>query len=343
MAQRGSTDMLWVGTYAAKGGEGLHPIADGRLEPANSQIVNASWGVWSARTRTAYFVDEQEAGRVTAWTPGPNAWEPRGSCESGGSLPCYLALSPRGDRLAVANYGDGTVTLISVDLASGALGGIVGLARHAGHGPNPERQEGPHAHCVLWDESGERLFHVDLGLDQVFSYTTADGRLGDAEVAFQALPGLGPRHLLLHPDGRHALLLAELASELLLIERTPAGFSLVHSLSTLPEAHEGNLAGHLALGPAGRILVTNRGHDSLAAFGIVGGQLVPDGWVRTGGSSPRHFQVVGDAALVAHEKSGTVALVEMPRADGAGGVARSVPVPGSAFIFEIPDEQWSHA
>ena len=334
--------MLWVGTYAEKGGQGLCPIgADGTVGPADPRIANASWGLWSASTRTTYFVDEQERGRVTAWTPGAIGWEPRGECDSGGSLPCYLALSPRGDRLAVANYQDGTVALIAVDPATGGLDGIAGVARPSGHGPNPHRQEGPHAHGVVFDEIGERLFHVDLGLDRVFAYDVADGRLGQAAIAFETAPGLGPRHLLLHPDGRHALLLAELGSELMLLERTESGFSLMHSLSTLPEPHPDNLGAHLALDRAGRVLVTNRGHDGLAAFRIVDGRLEADGWSPTGGSSPRHFRLVERRALVAHEKSGSIAYVELPARGEDRAAPEGIPVPGAAFIFEIPDEQWS--
>lgn len=331
--------MLFVGTYQEKGGEGLHPIAaDGSLGPADSRIVNASWGLWSASTRTAYFVDEQETGRVTAWTLGAQGWEPRGSCESGGSLPCYLALSPRGDLLAVANYDDGTAALLNVDQASGALGGLADVARHSGHGPNPERQEGPHAHCVQFDETGQRLYHVDLGLDRVFAYAVDQGRLGEATVAFEAAPGAGPRHLLLHPDRRHALLLTELSSELLLLERGPGGFSLLDSVSTLPAPKPGNLGAHLALDREGRVLVTNRGHDSLAAFQMVDSGLMPEGWAPTGGASPRHFQLAGGSAVVAHEKSGSIAYVGLPTLHGERAVRPAIPVPGAAFIFKIPGE-----
>lgn len=337
--------MLWLGTYAAKGGEGLCRVdstaRELRLGTADSRITNASYGIWSAATRTAYLVDEQETGRVTAWTPGDDCWEPRGSCESGGSLPCFLSLSPGGDLLAVANYGDGTVALLDVEPATGSLHGIADLARSSGQGPNRERQDGPHAHCVVFDEGRKRIFHVDLGLDRVFAHAIAGKRFGEAEVAFATPPGAGPRHLLLHPDRCHALLLTELSSELMLLERTPGGFFPIDVVSTLPEDHEGNLGGHLALDPAGRVLVTNRGHNSLVAFRIEAGRLKPDGWTRTGGTSPRHFQVVGGGTMIAHEESGSLALVPLPSLGGDTVGPRVVPAPGAAFVFEVPADQWS--
>ena len=63
--------MLWTGTYSASGGKGLYPLQLSQWEihvgEAEAAIANASFGVWSQRTRMAYFVDEQEAGRVCAW------------------------------------------------------------------------------------------------------------------------------------------------------------------------------------------------------------------------------------------------------------------------------------
>src|SRR3954464_7871037 len=36
-----------------------------------------------------------------------------------------------------------------------------------GTGPNPDRQEGPHAHQILTDLDGNHVFGVDLGADKV--------------------------------------------------------------------------------------------------------------------------------------------------------------------------------
>jgi 6-phosphogluconolactonase len=35
-------------------------------------------------------------------------------------------------------------------LADGALGEMTALVQHKGRGPNPERQEGPHAHSATF-------------------------------------------------------------------------------------------------------------------------------------------------------------------------------------------------
>ena len=334
--------MLWVGTYEAKGGEGLYPLEqrDGILSIGNPEprIANASYGAWSPQTRTVYFVDEREAGRVTSWGRLDQEWQERGAQSTGGSAPCYLGLHPDLSLLAVANYGDGSVGLLRLDRGSGRIEELSDIARPRGRGVDPERQDGPHAHCVLFDEPGDYLFHVDLGLDRIWRHRVEDGRLRDMEVAFEAPPGSGPRHLMLHPDRRHALLLSELSGELMLLARRETDFELMHSIRTSPEPAEDNLGGHLAIGPGGLILVTNRGHDSLATFAIGAGRLEARGWVRTGAASPRHFHARDTTVLVAHEEGETIAVVPLPDAELEGpGPSRSVAVPGAAFIIDIPD------
>jgi 6-phosphogluconolactonase len=283
-------------------------------------------------------VDERDAGRVAAWGRSGHAWEERGTQATGGSAPCYLSFNPDLSLLAVANYGDGSVGLVRLERGTGRIGELSDTARPAGSGIDPERQAGPHAHCALFDERGDNLFHVDLGADRIWRHRVEDGRFHDRAVAFEAPPGSGPRHLLLHPDQRHALLLSELSGELMLLARRETDFDLVHSIRTSPERAGDNLGGHLAIGPGGLILVTNRGHDSLAAFAVRDERLEPRGWVHTGAASPRHFHVGEMAVLVAHEEGETVTAVPLPRADAEGlGSSQAVAVPGAAFIIDIPD------
>ena len=326
--------MLWVGTYEAKGGQGLYPVAcspAGRIEVGEPErrIANASFAAWCPRTRTAYFVNELDEGRVSAWGHVNGTWHPRGTQPTGGQLPCYVSLAPSGRYLAVANYGDGSVALFARDFATGSLGDQLAVRRAFGHGPNPERQDGPHAHCALFSEDGATLFHVDLGADHVFAYPIAESSLGEPQVAFTAPPASGPRHLLLLPGRARALLSCELSAELLLLERDGPRFQTLHTVKTAPSPEPAdNLGGHLGLAPNGDVLVTNRGHDSLARFALTGDRLEPRECTATGGSSPRHFHIGPVGTLIAHEESGTLALI------GPAGTT-TAELPGAAFILSV--------
>jgi len=130
-----------------------------------------------------------------------------GQQSTGGAAPCHLALSPDGRWLVTANYTSGSVSVHPVH-GDGSLGARTDLVEHRGHhGPQADRQDGPHAHQVVFVDGG--LLVCDLGLDAVVGYHLDDGRL--TEVARSAMPaGSGPRHLVL--DGVTAYVLGELSS-----------------------------------------------------------------------------------------------------------------------------------
>jgi 6-phosphogluconolactonase len=89
---------------------------------------------------------------------------------------------------------------------------------------------------------------------------------------------------------------------------------LVQSISTIPSAFPGrlNTCGRIAIDPSGQhVLVSNRGHDSIAVFRIngdtdacgEGGKLSIVSFTHTRGKTPRHFQFdpSGTALLAANQ------------------------------------------
>jgi len=78
-----------------------------------------------------------------------------------------------GRAALVANYAGGNVALLPIE-ANGALAPATFVLDRAvlrrTKGPNAERQEGPHAHCILPDSSNRFVLEADLGLDRVFVY-----------------------------------------------------------------------------------------------------------------------------------------------------------------------------
>jgi 6-phosphogluconolactonase len=109
---------------------------------------------------------------------------------------------------------------------------------------NPRRQEGPHAHCTLFVESGgsEFAYVVDLGLDRVFSYRLdpGAGKLTPTEPGFVKLPdGSGPRHLAIDKSSGRAYVCGELDSTLNTLRwDRDRGFlepSRIAAVSTLPD------------------------------------------------------------------------------------------------------------
>jgi 6-phosphogluconolactonase len=138
-----------------------------------------------------------------------------------------------------------------------------------------------------------------------------------------------------------ALLLCELSSTLILLERAGPGFVAKQQFSTLPDTSEGvSLGGHLGLSATGdRVYVTNRGHDSIAVFAFDGEGLKLLQHVPSGGASPRFFLLLEELGLllVAHEKDGKITAFAV---DGGGllePLGQIAEVPGAAFLMREGD------
>jgi 6-phosphogluconolactonase len=329
---------LHIGTYSKDGGAGLLPLnlaPDGTLacgEPY-AEAENASFAVHG--NGLVYLVDEREDGGINVLGRDGERWRRVARVPSGGEEPCYVSLAPDGQRLAVANYASGSAALYALDEA-GLPVSPPALFRNEGSGPNAERQEGPHAHCVRFSDDGTALYLVDLAADQVLRLPLADDGFGEVSLAWTAPAGSGPRHLLFHPERPLALLLSELAATLTLLSQGPLGFETRQTLPTAPEDFTGeNLGGHLVLSADGsRIYVSNRGHDSLAVFALADERVELLQHIASGGKHPRHFVLLEDERklVVAHEKDGCVAAFDLAPDGTLLGPTDSIRVPGACSI-----------
>lgn len=332
---------LHVGSYSEAGGRGVYPLT---LAPGGSwalgepfvELTNASFGAYSTRFDLHYIVDEADDGAVYTTRRGPAGWEVFARAPTLGSKPCHVALDDKQASLAVANYASGDVAVYSVDSHTGVLQSPPRLLRNAGHGPDSERQEGPHAHCAAFSSDSRWLYWADLGTDEVFR---ADLKGGDIETAWSAPPGSGPRQLLLHPRLPLALLLCELASTLTLFDVVDGTLAARQTLSTLPGGFAGeSLGGHLALNAAGdRVYATNRGHDSIAVFTLdAAGTLVLLDHVPCGGASPRFFLLLEEQRLLvlANEEAGNITTFEITTAGRLSPQGVVAEVPGAAFLLQ---------
>ncbi|WP_010218490.1 lactonase family protein [Sphingomonas sp. PAMC 26621] len=110
-------------------------------------------------------------------------------------------------------------------------------------------------------------------------------------------------------------------------------------LSTLPAAwHGDSILAHLAINAAcTRLYVSNRGHDSIAVFGLDSdGRPTLLEHVASGGASPRFFLLLEAAGVmvVAHERAQTVTVLSLA-ADGRLTPTDVVlPIPGVGYVLE---------
>jgi 6-phosphogluconolactonase len=223
-----------------------------------------------------------------------------------------------GRNVLVANYGSGSVACLPVK-EDGRLAEASAFIQHTGSSVNPQRQQGPHAHSVNMSPDNRFAMVADLGLDEVLVYRfdPVKGSLAANDPPFAKVkPGSGPRHFAFHPGGKFAYVINELASTVtaLAYDARRGILSEVQTVSTLPPGFTGtSTTAEVQVHPSGKFLYgSNRGHDSIAVFGIDArkGTLTPIEHVPTQGKTPRNFGIdpTGSYLLAANQSSDNVVV-----------------------------------
>jgi 6-phosphogluconolactonase len=216
--------------------------------------------------------------------------------ESKGRGPSYVSLDATGRFVLDANYGGGFVEVLAVK-PDGSLGEQTAFVQHAGSSVHA-RQNKPYAHWIRTDPSNRFALAADLGIDQivVYRFDATTGKLAPHEPpSAKVTPGMGPRHLAFHPNGKWVYAVQELANEVVAFEWDAGKGTLTQfqALKTLAEGFtEPNTAAEIAVRPDGRfVYVSNRGEDTLVVYAIDArtGELTLRQRVPSGGRTPRYF------------------------------------------------------
>ncbi|MFI5777431.1 lactonase family protein [Nocardia sp. NPDC051570] len=320
-AQAATGDRAYLGCYtsgeATGRGIGVATVdsVSGRLVVDTViEVPDPSFLALSPDGGRLYAVNEGSGpGTVTA--VDPHAARVLNSVAVQGNGPTHLCVAPDGRAVLTANYESGSVSVVSV-AEDGRLGAVTDIAQHTGSGPDPERQEGPHAHQVLFDPSGRWVLVVDLGVDAVYVYRLADGKLNQ-QARIAMAPGSGPRHLRFHPDGQRAYLTNELNSTVTVCRWRAETGELVAGQTIAADTRGGdprNYPSEPVVSRDGRFLyVANRGHDNIATFAVVADALIPLTTTPCGGVFPRDLTLdpSGRRLYAADQKSNAVTWLDL--------------------------------
>jgi len=268
---------------------------------------------------------------------------------SGGQGPCHLAVDASGRCVLAANYGSGSVATFPIH-SDGSLGGVSAFLQHHGSGPDPKRQASPHAHEVGFDLANRRAFCTDLGLDKIFIYQlepeTASITANDPpEVSL--VPGAGPRHFAIHPNGHHLYVINELNNTITAFDYDSVTGALRESqtVSTLPKEFTApNTTAEIVIHPSGKFLYgSNRGHDSIVVYAIDEntGKLTFVEHQPTLGKMPRSFAIdpTGNFLLAANQGSDNIVVFRIDTKTGRlkpTGQTLEVPTPVCVTFLPQP-------
>jgi 6-phosphogluconolactonase len=353
-AERAGELLVYVGTYTTGKSEGIYlyrfDLSSGQLKhvATTSRVVNPSFLTLAPSRRYLYAVNEvqefagKKSGAISAFAIDQTTGELRllNQQPSLGADPCYVDVDAGGRFVLIANYSGGNVTVFPVQ-SDGSLGESTDMKQGRGSSVNRERQEGPHAHCIVLDPTNRFAYSCDLGTDKImiFRFDDRNGKLLPGETPWvQVKPGTGPRHLAFHPSGKYVFVLNELHSTVTVFTRNPEKGSLkeLQTLTTLPKGFTGtNTSADIHVSLDGRfVYCSNRGHDSIAIFAIDPrhGTLMSVGHESTRGMTPRNFAIdpTGAFLLVANQKSDNIVVFRLDQKTGrlsSTGQTAEVPSP----------------
>jgi 6-phosphogluconolactonase len=274
---------FYIGTYTSK--EGSRGIYRSRLNTRTgalsepilaAEAASPSFLALHPNGRFLYAVHETTGGDVSAYAIGDDKNLRLLNTESSkGGGPCHLTVDPTGKNVLTAAYGGGSFACLPIR-PDGSLAPVSSFFQNTGSGPDKGRQEGPHGHAIYADAKSRFVYACDLGTDEVltFRFDPSKGELTLAEPRSTKTPaGGGPRHLALHPKRKFAYVNNEMGNSVTAyaVDEKTGSMRELQTIPTLPEGEKkpGRSTAEIILHPNGRWLyVSNRGHDSIAAYAI---------------------------------------------------------------------------
>ncbi|QEG01644.1 6-phosphogluconolactonase [Stieleria maiorica] len=324
-------DSASEGIYVAKLDAETGALSQPRLA---AEADNPSFVAIAPGGKTLYavsetpFTDENSIGIVSYSILADGTLKKLNERSTRGGGACHVAVDPSGKCLGVANYGGGSCASFPIN-DDGSMGEIASFHQHVGSSINPRRQQEAHAHSINFNADGTQAFVADLGLDQIVIYDVdleTAAMTPSKQRSLKMPAGGGPRHFCFAAQGSVAFANLELTSQVALLRYDDAAkcLSVLDVASTLPggRAVPGNSTAECLLHPNGRIgYVSNRGHNSIAVFGID----ASDGNIRwienesTRGEIPRGFGIDpgGKFVVVANQKTGNIVSLKIDPATGA--------------------------
>ncbi len=357
---RAADPLVFISAFASGEKGAIHAFQfdakTGELKPLHrtTDLQNPFFMAVSPDKRFLYATDAEKFGgkedeRVAAYAIEGRSGQLKRLNEQStrGRASCFLGMDATGKTLVVANYSSGSVASLSVK-ADGSLGEAVSFVQHTGSGLNPHRQKGPNAHSLVISPDNRFALAADLGIDKIMIYSldaVAATLIPNKEQHFLTVrPGSGPRHMVFHPNGKVLFVVNELSNSVTSFdyEAGTGKLSSLQAILTLPSDYTGKSAcADLKITPDGRFLyATNRGHDSIASYGIADNGLLTTLKIQPSqGKGPQNLLITPDGhwLLCANMPGNSVAVFQIDSVTGSlktVGEPVTMPMPSCIRLVE---------
>ncbi len=339
LAEPAQRRLLLVGTQTADSSKGIYAYtfdsATGELTQTGLAVEanNPTFLALAPDGRTVFVANEldhyegKKSGAVSSYTlDRANARLTRiNESATGGGGTCHVAVDHTGRSVFAANYGGGSAASFAAG-PDGHLSQAVSFFQYTGHGPDPGRQDAPHAHRVTVSPDNRFLLVNDLGLDAIHIYRldATTGKLTPNEpAAWKSRPGAGPRALRFHPTGSVAYCVTEMSSTVVVLrwDAQHGTLETMQEVEMKPADFQGVTGGaDIVLDHTARFAYAiDRFDDIVVTFSVSpDGRLALLDRISCGGKIPRHLALdpSGRWLLIANQKSDNISVLKVDPASG---------------------------
>lgn len=285
------------------------------------QISNVSFLTFHKEKQLHYAVNEDgnDNDRISAlsFDCQTNRFNTINSVYCGGSSPCYVSVNKSCKHLFVANYNDGSLVAIPINV-DGSLAEKHQIIKHEKSYLNTS-----HVHAVVLSPDNKFLLSVNLAMDRIIVYQYDSSQIENPleELPFSNLDfraGMGPRHLIFSHNGKFVYVIGELNASIVVCSYESGKLVILQELNLMSEDFFGsNSAADLHISLDGKFLYTsNRGDaNAIILFEIntESGFLTFRYTFPSGGVGPRNFVFdnSGEHLLVANQKTNNVVVFKI--------------------------------
>lgn len=323
------TIRLFVGGFAKPGDKGMHVFdfneRSGKVTVVTNADVgpNPSYFCYSPKKRLLYVANEvmefkgEFGGGLTTY----RYKEKDCSLEKLNEMlipyggPCFISISPDSSFLFLASYPNGSVSVVRL--------GVTGLPETITDTIlyRKDEPDASHAHMILNDPSGNKIYVTDLGQNMIFRYKFNDDKGILSPIDTLRVPDkYGPRHFVFSRDGSKIYVINELGSKITAFSVSDKP-ELIQTIPTVREDfNSDNFCADIHFSSDGRFIYgSNRGENTIVTFAVQ-----PDGTLRLightscGGNWPRNFTLdpSGKFLVAGNQKSDSIAVFRLNKKSG---------------------------
>lgn len=337
-AQTSPKDIIYAGTSSARGSKGIYVFQFDRSLGKLTELQTVTEGIspnflaLSPDRKYLYAIYstgtiQDGNGSVMSFKIDPSTGflTKLNEQSSEGNGPAHISIDPKGRFAYVSNYGGGSLAVYPIN-KDGALEKASDVIKHTGTSIVQGRQEGSHVHSIIPSKDGKFVYVSDLGIDKVMIYQVQkSGKLVPAIIPFvKNVPGSGPRHFAIHPNGNFAYSAEEISSTIasFRIDKLNGSLSPLERLNMLPAGFtDKSSAADIHFSPDGKFLyASNRGHESLVIYAVdpKTGKMSLVGHENTGGKHPRNFMIDkrGEYVLTANQNTDNIVVFSRDKQTG---------------------------